>query len=71
MVKRSRGTRSKTRYKLKKSVREKGRPTVSKLLQDYDEGDSVAIKIDPSVQRGMPHPRFQGKIGKVSEKRVK
>ena len=69
MVKRSRGTRSKTRYKLKKSVREKGLPNVSKLLQPYNTGDSVAIKIDPSIHRGMPHPKFHGKIGKIAEKR--
>jgi len=69
MVKRSRGTRSKTRYKLKKSVRERGLPNVSKLLQEYNEGDSVAVKIDPSIHRGMPHPRFHGKIGKILEKR--
>ena len=61
--------RSKTRYKLKKSVREKGLPNVTKLLQPYSEGDNVAIKIDPSIHRGMPHPKFHGRIGKITEKR--
>ncbi len=71
MVKRSRGMKSKTRYKLKKRIRQKGMPSVRKLLQPYHIGDNVSIKIDPSIHRGMPHPKFQGKIGIISEKRGK
>jgi large subunit ribosomal protein L21e len=29
----------------------------------------VVIKIDSSVQKGMPHKRFHGKIGTVIDKR--
>ena len=69
MVTRSRGVRSKTRHKLRKKIREKGLPNVTKLLQSYTEGNSVTIKIDPSIHRGQPHPRFQGRTGKIVEHR--
>lgn len=59
------GERRCTRYKLKKSVREKGVSPVSRAIQDFDEGQMVHIIIDPSIQKGMPNPRFQGRTGKV------
>jgi len=69
MVRRSRGSRSKTRYKLKKSIRVSRANPISKKIQTFDESDLVHIIIDPSVQKGQPHPRFHGKTGKVTEKR--
>jgi large subunit ribosomal protein L21e len=68
-MRRSKGFKSGTRYKLKKGVRAKGKLSLSKTLQQFDEGDSVHIVIDPSVQKGMPYPRFHGKTGTVIEKR--
>ena len=65
MVERSRGSRSKTRYKLSKRVREKGLPRIRRVIQKFDEGDLVHIKLDPSVHKGMPHPRFHGLTGSV------
>jgi large subunit ribosomal protein L21e len=32
-------------------------------------GDRVRIMINPAVQKGMPHRRYQGSIGTVTEKR--
>ncbi|MCD5425011.1 MAG: 50S ribosomal protein L21e [Methanosarcinaceae archaeon] len=61
----SSGERSCTRYKLKKSVRERGLSPISKAIQEFDMGQMVHIDIDPSIQKGMPNPRFQGKTGKV------
>jgi large subunit ribosomal protein L21e len=68
-MRRSKGFKSGTRYKLKKGIREKGKRPISKILQQFEEGDMVHIVIDPSVQKGMPYPRFHGKTGKVIEKR--
>ncbi len=68
-MRRSRGFRSKTRYKLKKSLRESRTNPITKKIQTFDENDLVHIIIDPSVQKGQPHPRFHGKTGKVSDKR--
>ncbi len=66
MAERSRGSRSKTRYKLSKSLREKGMPRSSRATRRFEEGDLVHIKLDPSVHGGMPHPRYHGSTGVVS-----
>jgi len=58
---RSKGFRRKTRYILhKKFVR-----GLSYLLHDYKAGEKVVVNIDPSEHKGMPHRRFQGKVGVV------
>ena len=64
-MKKSKGYRSRTRRLLKKKPREKGKLPLSKLLYEYSLGSSVIIKIEPSVQKGMPHKRYHGKIGKI------
>ncbi|SET08181.1 LSU ribosomal protein L21E [Methanococcoides vulcani] len=61
----SHGERSCTRYKLKKTVRERGLSPVSKAIQEFEDGQMVHIDIDPSIQKGMPNAKFQGKTGKV------
>ena len=63
------GTRRKSRYKLKKTVREKGISPISRAIQEFHEGDIVNIDLDPSIQNGMPHPKFQGRTGKVMSQR--
>ncbi|MGV8143443.1 MAG: 50S ribosomal protein L21e [Methanothermobacter sp.] len=68
-MRRSRGSRSKTRYKLKKSIRIGRTNPITKKMQMFDENDLVHIIIDPSVHKGQPHPRFHGKTGKISDKR--
>jgi large subunit ribosomal protein L21e len=68
-MKRSRGFRSKSRYKMKKHVRKKGALPVSRVIQEFKVGDTVSIVMEPSVQKGQPHPRFHGKTGVVREKR--
>lgn len=68
-MKRSRGFRSKSRHKMKKHVRERGEVPVSQVIKEYKVGDRVSIVIEPRVQGGQPHPRFQGKTGVVVEKR--
>lgn len=65
MVERSRGSRSKTRHKLSKRIRERGSPRIRRVTQKFQEGDIVHIKLDPSVHRGLPHPRFHGLTGTV------
>ena len=64
MVRRSKGIRSKSRQILRK------RPihSITRALQQFEEGDSVNIVIDSSIHKGMPHIRFQGCTGKVEGK---
>jgi len=65
----SKGYRAGTRHLLTKKPREKGRIRLSKLLHEYLPGSKVVVKIDSSVQKGMPHRRFHGKAGTIVSKR--
>jgi large subunit ribosomal protein L21e len=68
-MKKSKGYRSATRHLLKKAPREHGKIRLSKLLREYQPGTSVVVKIDSSVQKGMPHRRYHGKVGTIVNKR--
>jgi len=65
----SRGFRAGTRQVLRKKPRQRGMFPLSKILYPYRIGEKVVINIEPSVHKGMPHPRFNGKIGVIIEKR--
>lgn len=65
MVQRVGGFRRKTRSKLKKPYRSKGKISISRYFRKFNEGDKVTLKPEPAVQKGMPYPRFQGKVGVV------
>jgi large subunit ribosomal protein L21e len=54
---------------MKKKPRERGLPPLSRILQEFESGQFVHIDIEPSIHKGMPHPRFQGKTARVKEKR--
>ena len=68
-MERSRGFKSRTRKKLTKKARERGVLPVTKLVQTFETGDRVHIVIEPSIQKGQPHPKFHGKTGIIVEKR--
>jgi large subunit ribosomal protein L21e len=68
-MKGSKGYYAGTRSLLKKPTREKGKPNIGKILQDYAPGSQVIIRMDSSVQKSMPHKRFHGKIGTIKAKR--
>jgi len=65
----SKGYRSGARRLLTKEPREHGKLRLSKLLREYEPGSHVVVMIDSSVQKGMPHRRFHGKVGTIMEKR--
>lgn len=69
MVKKSHGPKHKSRNKLKKRVRDRGKVPITRYIQNFDIGESVIIKTEPSVQKGTPYPRFYGKQGFIVEKR--
>jgi len=70
-MKRIGGNRRKTRYKMKKPVSAKGKLPISKILQNFEEGDKVLLKAEPSYQKGLFCLRFHGKIGEVVGKQGK
>ena len=69
MVKRIGTIRRKTRNKLSKKITQRGKVTITRYLQHFDVGDKVGIVIEPSVHKGMPHPRFYGKVAVVRSKK--
>ena len=42
---------------------------LGRILQEYNSGDKVVIKIDSSIHGGMPHSRYHGKVGIITEQR--
>ncbi|MBW2972144.1 50S ribosomal protein L21e [Candidatus Woesearchaeota archaeon] len=68
MVQRMGGFRRKTRAKLKKPRREKGKMSQRRFLQKFDAGDRVKLTAEPAYQKGMYFPRFHGMIGVVKGK---
>lgn len=62
----SKGYRRKTRSVLSKK---KGMVPLTRLLYVYEQGQYVVIDIDSSQPKGMPHRRYQGKVGIVKEVR--
>ena len=64
-MRKSKGLRSRSRYKLKKSIRPSRANPISRKIQVFEDGNKVHIIIDTSIQKGQPHPRFHGKTGKI------
>lgn len=68
MTKQQGGARKRTRHLLRKKPRDRGKVTITRLLQDFKPGENVSLQFEPTVQKGMPHSRYYGKIGKVIKK---
>ena len=69
MAKRIGSSRRKSRYKLKKNVRRKGKISLSRFFQTFDENDKVRLIAEPAYQKGMYFPRFHNKYGIVKNKK--
>ena len=63
--KKAKGKRAKTRHKFSGKG---SKLTVNRLLQEFSNGEKVAIKANASLHSALPPRRFQGKIGVVSGK---
>ncbi|MFC1697580.1 50S ribosomal protein L21e [Nanoarchaeota archaeon] len=63
------GQRRKTRYKLQKPARTKGKISLTKYFQKLEIGDKVKLKAEPAQQKGMYFPRYHGKVGTVKNKK--
>lgn len=69
MPKNSKGFHSRTRGVLTKEARDKGLPPPTHYLRDFAPGAKVIIRLEAAEHGGMPHPRYQGKVGVVLRKR--
>ena len=65
MAKRTGGARRKTRGKLSKDVRTKGKVSLKRYFQEFKDGDKVYLVAEPAIQKGMYFRRFHGKAGKI------
>ncbi|MFH0829858.1 MAG: 50S ribosomal protein L21e [Candidatus Aenigmatarchaeota archaeon] len=65
MVVKSHGARKRTRDRF----RGPKKLTVNRIIQNFDIGQKVAIRISSNQQKGMPFRRLNGKTGVVVEKR--
>lgn len=63
----SNGPRKGTRNKLKNDPRERGMSPPQRSVQQFEAGETVHLAIDPSVDDGRFHPRFNGLTGTVVE----
>jgi len=71
LVKRIGSFRRKTRHKLSKKNRKKGKINLSKYFQVFKVGQKVVLKAEPAIQKGMYRPVFHGKSGIISAKKGK
>ncbi len=69
LVKRIGSFRRKTRHKLGKKTRKKGKINLSKYFQTFKIGEKVILKAESAVQKGMYRPVFHGKSGIVNAKK--
>ncbi len=69
MVTRIGGFRRKSRNKLRKPLKDKGKISLTRYFQEVNIGDKVCLKAEPAYQNGMYNPVFHGKIGIVSSKK--
>ena len=53
MVTRIGGFRRKTRHKLKKTVRTRGKLSLTRFLQSFVAGEKVVLSAEPAYQKGM------------------
>lgn len=51
-----------------KPIRTKGKISLRKMLQSFNEGDKVILKAEPGIQNGIYFRRFHGSIGTVVKK---
>ena len=65
------GVRRKTRHKLRREVREKGKLSVSEIFKTFNNGDRVVLKPNPAYQDGTFFFNYTGRHGTVVGKRGK
>ena len=68
MVQRIGGSRRKTRYKLQKEQRKKGKVNIRQALKDYSEGDRVSLAANSTVHKGMHPARYNGLTGVIKRR---
>ena len=68
MSKMSRGPRSRSRKKMTKRARDRGKVPITKYLQNFEIGEKAAMVIEPTAYKGGPHHKFHGLTGTITGK---
>lgn len=55
------------RRRTRSLLRSSEKKGLSSMLVEYSPDDKVVIKIDPTQVKGMPHRRYNGLVGTVTE----
>lgn len=63
------GYRKGSRQKLSKSHRDKGKISLTKYFQAFNEGEKVQLSLEPSVPKGKFSTRYNGEVGVVVGKK--
>ncbi len=71
MVQRIGGPRRKTRHKLKKPTRRKGKISLTEFFKELKIGQKVILKAEPAYQKSLYHGRFHGNVGEIVGKKGK
>lgn len=67
-MKRTGRARRKTRSKLSKHFRQRGKISLTNYFQSFKEGDRVVLTVEPAVHKGMYDPKYMGKAGIIKRK---
>ncbi|PIN69963.1 50S ribosomal protein L21e [Candidatus Woesearchaeota archaeon CG11_big_fil_rev_8_21_14_0_20_57_5] len=65
MAKRIGSNIRKARYKLTKTVRQRGKISPTRFLQTFEKGDKVSLHAEPAYQKGNYHMNYHGKTAVV------
>lgn len=71
MAKRIGTSRTKTRHKFSKKPAEKGKISLRRYFQSFEDGDKVLLNAEPAVQNGMYWHRFHSKVGIIKGRQGK
>ncbi len=69
MVRRLDGARKRSRHKMQKSRKAKGKVSVTRFFQEFKEGDKAVLNAEPAYQKGIYPLQFHGKTGTVKGKK--
>ncbi len=68
-MRKPKGLRADSRSLLRRKPRERGKIGLSTILHEYKPGEKIVIELNPSIHKGMPHRRYQGKVGDIVGRR--
>jgi ribosomal protein L21E len=63
MVKRLDGARKRSRHKMRKTLRRKGKTSLTAYFQEFKPGEMATLKAEPAYHKGLYPLKLHGKTG--------